>query len=88
MFCVAKIPPKVVRKMVEIRYFVGFRTNLQLIVLKILSGVSCDEKRFLYVCEIINRVNVFVRLKMQLGDQRAFCTFPLHRYFGYNHSRF
>ena len=32
------------RKMVEILYLVVFRTNLQLIVLKILSGVSCDEE--------------------------------------------
>ena len=44
MFCVARIPPKVLRKMVEIWYFVVDWTNLQLIVLKILSVVSCDEK--------------------------------------------
>ena len=44
MLCVAKIPPKVFRGMFEIRSFVVFRTNLQLIVLKILMVVSCDEK--------------------------------------------
>ena len=38
------VVPKVIRRMAEIRCVVGFRTNLQLIVLKILSGVSCDEK--------------------------------------------
>ena len=41
MLCVAKIPSKVVRNMAEIQCCVGFRTNLQLIVLKILSVVSC-----------------------------------------------
>ena len=37
------VVPKVVRDMAKIWYFVGFRTNLQLIVLKILSVVSCEE---------------------------------------------
>ena len=37
------VVPKVVRKMAEIRYAVGFHTNLQLIVLKILMVVSCEE---------------------------------------------
>ena len=44
MICLAWVPPKVLRKMVEIWYVVVDWTNLQLIVLKILSGVSCDEK--------------------------------------------
>ena len=44
MFCLAWIPPKVLCGMVGIRHFVEFRTNLQLIVLKILMVVFCDEK--------------------------------------------
>ena len=46
MFCVAEIPPKMVRKMTEIWCIVVFRTNLQLIVLKILMVVSCEKSRF------------------------------------------
>ena len=46
MLCVAGIPPKVIRKMAEIRYAVGFRTNLQLVVLKILMVVFCDGDGF------------------------------------------
>ena len=44
LFCLAWVPPKVLRKMVEIWYVVVDWTNLQLIVLKILSGVSCEGK--------------------------------------------
>ena len=40
------VVPKVLRHMAKIRYFVELRMNLQLIVLKILSGVSCDEGGF------------------------------------------
>ena len=46
------VVPKVVRDMAEIRYVVGFRTNLQLVVLKILSVVSCEEGCFCSVCEM------------------------------------
>ena len=42
------VVPKVVRDMAEIRYVVGFRTNLQLVVLKILSVVSCEERGVLF----------------------------------------
>ena len=41
--------PKVVRYMAEIRYFVGFQTKFQLVVLKLLSVVSCEEGRFLFL---------------------------------------
>ena len=45
-FLLRGLVPKVVRKMTEIRCVVGFRTNLQLIVLKILMVVSCEESGF------------------------------------------
>ena len=45
-FVLRVVVPKVVRYMAEIRCVVGFRTNLQLIVLKILSVVSCEESGF------------------------------------------
>ena len=44
---VQRVGQKVVRKMSEIRNVVEFRTNLQLVVLKILSVVSCEEDGFL-----------------------------------------
>ena len=43
---VRRMVPKVVRKMTEIRYAVGFRTNLQLVVLKILMVVFCEGDGF------------------------------------------
>ena len=49
MFCVARIPPKVLRKMVEIWYVVVDWTNLQLIVLKILMVVFMMKRMW---CEV------------------------------------
>ena len=46
------VVPKVVRDMAKIWYFVGFRTNLQLIVLKILTVVSCGESRFVGLIQL------------------------------------
>ena len=43
---VQRVGQKVVRKMSEIRNVVEFRTNLQLVVLKILSVASCEEGGF------------------------------------------
>ena len=40
------VVPKVVWRMAEIRYVVVFRTNLQLVVLKILMVVFCDGDGF------------------------------------------
>ena len=42
-FVLQGVVPKVVRDMSEIRYVVVDWTNLQLIVLKILMVVSCEE---------------------------------------------
>ena len=43
---VREVMQKVVRRIAEIRYFVEFRTNLQLIVLKILMVVFCEGESF------------------------------------------
>ena len=43
---VQRVGQKVVREMAEIRCVVEFRTNLQLVVLKILSVASCEEGGF------------------------------------------
>ena len=43
---------KMVRKMAEIRYVVVDWTNLQLIVLKILTVVSCGESRFVGLIQL------------------------------------
>ena len=43
-FVLRNVVQKVRREMVGIRYFVVDWTNLQLVVLKILTGVSCEDE--------------------------------------------
>ena len=43
---VRRMVPKVIPEMAEIRYVVVDWTNLQLVVLKILTEVSCEEGGF------------------------------------------
>ena len=48
-FVLRSVVSKVRREIVEIRYFVVDWTNLQLIVLKILTGVSCEDEVFVCI---------------------------------------
>ena len=74
---VLKMVPKVVRDMAEIRYVVGFRTNLQLIVLKILSVVSCEERGFLFFFSVRDGFCCCLFL-FGISDARGFvCSYQL-----------